>query len=148
MTISTWRRLGGRSSSGSGKPTNNGWKTAITPARAATLIGAWQKINQVFGLYTKQEKESGRKAGPRTCRSSWTTAQAARKAKDFKRSDAIRDELKAKGWAIEDTPKGPRLKRLCPEPSITPIRQRPMSPALLSLSDAIRNPHERPLHHL
>lgn len=38
--------------------------------------------------------------------------QAARKAKDFKRSDAIRDELKAKGWVIEDTPKGPKLKRL------------------------------------
>jgi len=36
--------------------------------------------------------------------------QEARKAKDFKRSDAIRDELKAKGWQIEDTPKGPRLK--------------------------------------
>lgn len=38
--------------------------------------------------------------------------QAVRKAKDFKRSDAIRDELKAKGWVIEDTPKGPRLKRI------------------------------------
>ena len=37
--------------------------------------------------------------------------QAARQAKDFKKSDAIRDELKAKGWIIEDTPKGPRLKR-------------------------------------
>jgi cysteinyl-tRNA synthetase len=38
--------------------------------------------------------------------------QAARKAKDFKRSDAIRDELKAKGWVIEDTPKGARAKRI------------------------------------
>ena len=38
--------------------------------------------------------------------------QAARKAKDFKRADAIRDELKAKGWMIEDTPKGARLKRV------------------------------------
>ena len=38
--------------------------------------------------------------------------QAARKAKDFKRGDAIRDELKAKGWLIEDTPKGARVKRL------------------------------------
>jgi cysteinyl-tRNA synthetase len=36
---------------------------------------------------------------------------AARKAKDFKRSDAIRDALKAKSWVIEDTPKGPKLKR-------------------------------------
>jgi len=32
--------------------------------------------------------------------------------RDFKRADAIRNELKAKGWAIEDTPKGSRLKRL------------------------------------
>jgi cysteinyl-tRNA synthetase len=32
--------------------------------------------------------------------------------KDFKRADAIRDELKAKGWTIEDTPKGARLKKL------------------------------------
>jgi len=38
--------------------------------------------------------------------------QAARQARDFKRSDAIRDELKAKGWIIEDTPKGPKLKKL------------------------------------
>jgi len=33
--------------------------------------------------------------------------QAARKAKDFQRADAIRDELKAQGWIIEDTPKVP-----------------------------------------
>jgi len=38
--------------------------------------------------------------------------QAARKAKDFQRSDALRDELKAKGWVIEDTPKGPKAKKL------------------------------------
>ena len=36
----------------------------------------------------------------------------ARKHKDFARADAIRDELKARGWAIEDTPKGPKLKKL------------------------------------
>jgi cysteinyl-tRNA synthetase len=32
--------------------------------------------------------------------------QAARKGKDYKRADAIRDEVKAKGWVIEDTPGG------------------------------------------
>jgi cysteinyl-tRNA synthetase len=36
----------------------------------------------------------------------------AKKAKDFKRSDAIRDELKSKGWVIEDTPKGIKLKKI------------------------------------
>jgi cysteinyl-tRNA synthetase len=38
--------------------------------------------------------------------------QAARKARDFKRADEIRDELKAEGWVIEDTPKGSKLKKL------------------------------------
>ncbi len=37
--------------------------------------------------------------------------QAARKAKNFARADAIRAELQAAGWLIEDTPAGMRLKR-------------------------------------
>jgi cysteinyl-tRNA synthetase len=37
--------------------------------------------------------------------------QAARKAKDFKESDRIRDELKAKGVILEDGPKGTTWKR-------------------------------------
>jgi hypothetical protein len=36
--------------------------------------------------------------------------EAARAALDIWGQIAIRDELKAKGWTIEDTPKGPRLK--------------------------------------
>ncbi len=35
---------------------------------------------------------------------------AARKAKDFKRSDAIRDELKSKGVVLEDGPQGTTWK--------------------------------------
>jgi cysteinyl-tRNA synthetase len=36
---------------------------------------------------------------------------AARKAKDFKRSDAIRDELKAAGVILEDGPQGTLWRR-------------------------------------
>jgi cysteinyl-tRNA synthetase len=37
---------------------------------------------------------------------------AARKAKDFARSDAIRDELKAAGIEILDTPQGTTWRRV------------------------------------
>lgn len=36
---------------------------------------------------------------------------AARTAKDWARADAIRDELSAAGWTIQDTPQGSRLER-------------------------------------
>ncbi len=33
--------------------------------------------------------------------------QAARVAKEWKQSDALRDEIAALGWMVKDTPKGP-----------------------------------------
>ncbi|MCE7886763.1 MAG: cysteine--tRNA ligase [Alphaproteobacteria bacterium PRO2] len=38
--------------------------------------------------------------------------EAAKKNKDFKRADEIRDELKAMGFAIEDTPEGPKARKI------------------------------------
>ena len=35
----------------------------------------------------------------------------AKKAKDFAAADAIRDDLKAQGWLIEDSPAGPRVRK-------------------------------------
>jgi len=37
---------------------------------------------------------------------------AARKARDYARADALRDDLAARGWVVEDTAAGPRLKRM------------------------------------
>ena len=36
---------------------------------------------------------------------------AARSAKDFARSDEIRDQLQAAGWVVEDTAEGTALRR-------------------------------------
>ena len=38
--------------------------------------------------------------------------QEARKNRDFGRADALRDAIRERGYVIEDTPHGPRLKRM------------------------------------
>jgi len=74
---------------------------------ADSALAAWERIDSVLGIGTVAETEA-----PAEIVTLLEAREAARKAKDFKRADAIRDELKAKGWIIEDTPKGPKLKKL------------------------------------
>jgi cysteinyl-tRNA synthetase len=78
-----------------------------TPARAAAALAAWDKIDSLLAIGRADEA-----AAPAGLQALLEERQAARKARDFKRGDAIRDELKARGWVIEDTPKGARLKKL------------------------------------
>ena len=35
----------------------------------------------------------------------------ARRSRDFARADALRDELVARGWTVEDTPSGTAIRR-------------------------------------
>ncbi|HKQ36688.1 MAG TPA: DALR domain-containing protein, partial [Verrucomicrobiae bacterium] len=78
----------------------------MNATQAAANLAAWQNIDSIFAVSKKQDAEA-----PPEIVKLLEDRQSARKAKDFKRSDALRDELKSKGWVIEDTPKGPRLKR-------------------------------------
>ena len=71
------------------------------PSDVALLIG------RQWGVGAKAEVEV-----PTEITALMEAREAARKARDFKTSDSLRDELKSKGWIIEDTPKGPRLKHL------------------------------------
>ncbi len=82
-------------------------ENTMTPAQAASALATWKEMDKVLGVGAKT------KAGeiPAELQALLDERQAARKAKNFARSDAIRDELKARGWVIEDTPKGPRLKK-------------------------------------
>jgi cysteinyl-tRNA synthetase len=79
----------------------------MDPARAASALAAWEKIDTVLALGRVEDA-----AAPAECLALLEERQAARKARDFKRADGIRDELKANGWVTEDTPKGARLKKL------------------------------------
>jgi cysteinyl-tRNA synthetase len=80
---------------------------SMPPAAAAAALATWNILDAVLGVGAPQEFDV-----PAEINALLEARQAARKAKDFKTSDAIRDELKAKGWVIEDTPKGARAKRI------------------------------------
>ena len=80
---------------------------SVTPAQAASALTAWEKINFILGIGNVTEA-----AVPPEIVALMEAREAARRVRDFKRSDEIRDELKAQGWVVEDSPKGAKLKRL------------------------------------
>lgn len=82
-------------------------KRTLSPEESASILATWQAVDAVLGLGLPVQSEV-----PADVQALVEERQAARKAKNFKRSDEIRDQLKAQGWVIEDTPKGPRAKRL------------------------------------
>ncbi len=79
---------------------------SLSATEAAAALTDWDKIDSVLGVGAKSEAEV-----PAEILALAEARTAAKRAKDFKRADAIRAELKAKGWVIEDTPKGPKLKK-------------------------------------
>jgi cysteinyl-tRNA synthetase len=74
---------------------------------AANKLAAWEKVDSVLGVGVKVDTEI-----PAEILEFANARAEAKKSRDFKLADAIRDELKAKGWVIEDSPKGIKLKKL------------------------------------
>ena len=79
----------------------------LTAAGAAAALAGWEQVDTVLGVGQKGEAEV-----PAEIVALAEARNAAKKAKDFKQADALRDELKAKGWVIEDTPKGIKFKKV------------------------------------
>ena len=82
-------------------------ENSLSAVDAAAALTVWDKVDSVLGIGAPAETEA-----PAEIVVLLEARQATRKAKDFKRADAIRDELKSKGWVIEDTTKGPKLKKI------------------------------------
>ena len=82
-------------------------ENTISPGDATAALTAWEKVNAVLGIASNAGSEV-----PPEIVGLLDARINARKLKDFKRSDEIRDELKAKGWLVEDSPKGAKLKKI------------------------------------
>ncbi len=86
--------------------------TFVTEPRGGAAIDAakalFDPLTGVLGLLQHKQEE----AMPEEALRLLDERQQARKAKDFARADAIRDQLKEMGYAVEDTAQGPKLKKL------------------------------------
>ena len=79
----------------------------VTKAYAAAALDFMCELCGVLGIGDTEEQASNDEA----IEALIEARQAARKAKDFKEADRIRDELKAQGIILEDTPQGVRWHR-------------------------------------
>lgn len=72
--------------------------------RALALLDRLDAVTGLFGAEAQEET-------PAEIEALVAERQQARRTKDFKRADEIRDQLLAAGWVLEDTPDGPRVKK-------------------------------------
>jgi cysteinyl-tRNA synthetase len=78
----------------------------FTPADARALLNWWIKINQVLAFDPDESNI------PEEVRSLLEARALARKNKDWKASDTLRDQIAALGWEVKDTKEGQRLTGL------------------------------------
>jgi cysteinyl-tRNA synthetase len=74
---------------------------------AKHVTALMQRFDTVLGLLAADQEEVDSQV-----EALLQERQEARQRRDFVRADAIRDQLRERGFTVEDTPQGPRLKRL------------------------------------
>lgn len=81
---------------------------AISQQEAQEVLKALEKINAVLGVlsFTKKEEEI-----PADLQDAFEKRLQARRDKNWKLADELRDFIHARGYMIEDTPQGARLKK-------------------------------------
>jgi cysteinyl-tRNA synthetase len=78
--------------------------SSMEAAAALEQLEEWDRVLGVLPLHRKEE-------APPALQQLLAERELARREKNFQRSDALRDQILAAGYFIEDTPHGARLKR-------------------------------------
>ena len=79
----------------------------LSSAGAAATQDLMHRFDSVLGVLDPQEGE-----GDEEVDGLLAQRQEARLNRDFERADALRDAIRERGYVVEDTPDGPRLKRM------------------------------------
>jgi cysteinyl-tRNA synthetase len=80
----------------------------LSPADAREILNFLREVDKVFGfIFEKKELKI-----PSLIKKMIKTRERARKKGDFKLADLIREKIKEKGYWIEDTKEGPKVKKI------------------------------------
>ncbi|RMG43228.1 MAG: cysteine--tRNA ligase [Acidobacteria bacterium] len=80
----------------------------LTAADAETIEGFFERADAVIGTLLPWDAQE--EIDPEVTRLA-QEREAARRRRDWATADRLRDEIAARGYQVEDTPRGPRLKR-------------------------------------
>jgi cysteinyl-tRNA synthetase len=84
----------------------------LTGAAAKACLRQLRAVDRVLGILDADALPLSPADLPEPVRALVGKRQAAREAKDFEASDALRDELASQGYRVEDSPKGPRIYKM------------------------------------
>jgi cysteinyl-tRNA synthetase len=79
----------------------------LSAAGAEQVVTLMRRFDTVLGLVAEEQTPLARDVEVLM-----EERQRARQARDFARADALRAQIQERGYVVEDTPQGPRLKRL------------------------------------
>jgi len=81
---------------------------SVSTAGAANALALLDRLDAVTGIFRPGQEDD---EAPAEIMEKVLARQQARRDRNFAESDRLRDEVLAAGWVIEDTPKGPRVKK-------------------------------------
>jgi cysteinyl-tRNA synthetase len=81
----------------------------LRDAKAEGKLKAVEKMDSIFGLDLLKKAEV---LVPAEIKKLVQEREEARKKKNFKLADEIREKIKKQGWQIDDTAQGPRLRKI------------------------------------
>ena len=87
---------------------NTSLNAGSAKAAVSGMLSAMERLCAVLGLVVRPYAE----AVPEEITALADARRQARKDKNWAESDRLRDEMKALGWSVEDTPQGQKIKRI------------------------------------
>ncbi|MEM5879083.1 MAG: cysteine--tRNA ligase [Candidatus Aenigmatarchaeota archaeon] len=83
-------------------------KNEINEKLATKIIETFRKLGYIFGILQREIKKD---EIPEEIKKLVEERENARKVKDFKKADELREKIKSLGYIVEDTKDGPKIKK-------------------------------------